>query len=156
MDHVGGVVEMSASRGMPIEGPHQDDRFWIELLRSQAQMMGFAPSAPFEPNRWLAECDEVALGGLRFKVHHCPAPTPGHVMFFELVSNMAFVCDVLFKGSIGRTDFPRGDYATLVRSIREKLWPLGDRVVIVPGHGPLSTFGEERLHNPFVADSRKA
>jgi hydroxyacylglutathione hydrolase len=154
IDHAGGVAELARRCAVPIEGPHPDDAFWIEQLGLQAQMFGFAsPSAPFTPTRWLQQGDEVTVGELHFEVLHCPGHTPGHVVFFNRVARVALVGDVLFAGSIGRTDFPRGNHADLIRSIRERLFPLGDDVQFVPGHGPTSTFGAERHGNPFVSDA---
>jgi glyoxylase-like metal-dependent hydrolase (beta-lactamase superfamily II) len=152
IDHAGGTAELARRLGLPIEGPHQGDRFWIEQLPQQGRMFGLPPSEPFEPTRWLAQGDTVTVGGVPLEVRHCPGHTPGHVIFFEPVAKLAFVGDVLFQGSIGRTDFPGGDYATLIRSIRGNLFPLGDDVRFVPGHGPMSTFGEERRSNPFAGD----
>ncbi|VUD59039.1 Hydroxyacylglutathione hydrolase GloC [Thalassocella blandensis] len=154
LDHVGGTAELSQTLQLPIEGPHTEDKFWLDMLPDQARMMGFAEVESFTPNRWLNDGDTLTIGEQHLSVHHCPGHTPGHVILFHAASKTAFVGDVLFNGSIGRTDFPRGDYNTLISSIRNKLWPLGDEVVFVPGHGPLSTFGQERQHNPFVADTR--
>ncbi len=154
MDHVGGTAEVSDHYGVPIVGPHKDDDFWIKSLEDQSRMMGFPAGPSFEPTQWLNDGDTVSVGELSLSVHHCPGHTPGHVVFFHEPSRIAFVGDVLFQGSIGRTDFPRGDYDQLIRSIREQLWPLGDDVTFVPGHGPRSTFGHERQTNPFVADMR--
>ncbi len=154
MDHVGGTAEISEKFSVPIIGPHKGDAFWIEGLGDQAKMMGFAPVSVFEPTQWLNDGDRVSVGNVELSVHHCPGHTPGHVVFFHKPTAQAFVGDVLFHGSIGRTDFPRGNHDQLIRSIREKLWPLGDDVNFVPGHGPQSTFGEERSNNPFVADMR--
>lgn len=154
MDHVGGAAELSERLSVPIIGPHKDDEFWIQGLDGQAQMMGFAPVSIFEPTQWLVDGDSVSVGKINLSVHHCPGHTPGHVVFFNPPAAIAFVGDVLFSGSIGRTDFPRGNHEQLVQSIRQKLWPLGDDVTFIPGHGPLSTFGEERRNNPFVADMR--
>lgn len=153
IDHAGGTAELARELGVPIEGPHRDERFWIDLLPSQARQWGFPPAAAFTPDRWLAQGDTVTVGGLELEVRHCPGHTPGHVIFFHAPSRLAIVGDVLFRGSIGRTDFPRGDHATLLRSIREQLFTLGDDVTFVPGHGPLSTIGEERRSNPFVAEA---
>ncbi|MCL4802533.1 MAG: MBL fold metallo-hydrolase [Burkholderiales bacterium] len=153
IDHAGGTAELARELGVPIEGPHRDERFWIDLLPSQARQWGFPPAAAFTPDRWLAQGDTVTVGGLELEVRHCPGHTPGHVIFFHAPSRLAIVGDVLFQGSIGRTDFPRGDHATLLRSIREQLFTLGDDVTFVPGHGPLSTIGEERRSNPFVAEA---
>jgi len=122
------------------------------LLPQQGATYGFPPAGTFEPTRWLEQGDEVNVGDETLLVCHCPGHTPGHVVFFHAGARIAFVGDVLFQGSIGRTDFPRGDHAALIRAIRERLWPLGDDVTFVPGHGPTSTFGAERRTNPFVAD----
>ena len=114
-------------------------------------MFGFAPAEPFTPTRWLHEGDEVQVGQSTLSVHHCPGHTPGHVVFHSAQAQRAFVGDVLFAGSIGRTDFPGGDHETLITSIRQRLWPLGDDTVFIPGHGPESSFGRERRSNPYVA-----
>ncbi len=152
IDHVGGVADLAERLGVPIEGPHPEDQFWIDGLPMQSRMFGFHAVRPFTPDRWLAGGDRVRFGNIELEVRHCPGHTPGHVIFFQPEAKLAIVGDVLFQGSIGRTDFPKGDYATLIRSIREQLWPLGDDVRFIPGHGPDSTFGEERRHNPFVGD----
>ncbi len=152
IDHAGGTAELAERLQVPIEGPHRGDLFWIEQLGAQAEMFGFPPSKAFTPNRWLEQDDRVTVGEVELAVRHCPGHTPGHVVFFHAPSRIAIVGDVLFQGSIGRTDFPRGDHAALIRSIRENLFPLGDDVRFIPGHGPLSTFGAERRNNPFVAD----
>jgi len=151
LDHVGAAAELRERYGIPVEGPHQAEKFWLDLLPQQAELFGFPPAEPLAPDRWLDDGDTVVVGALRFAVLHCPGHTPGHVVFFAPGARLAFVGDVLFRGSIGRTDFPRGDHAALLRSIREKLWPLGDDVRFVPGHGAMSTFGHERRENPFVA-----
>lgn len=156
LDHAAATAELSRSRNLPIEGPHRDDLFWIEGLPEQAQMFGFPPAESFTPTRWLQQGDRVQVGEVELEVLHCPGHTPGHVVFFSRDDRFAIVGDVLFAGSIGRSDFPRGDHATLVRSIRERLFPLGDDVQFLPGHGPLSTFGEERRSNPFVSDTAVA
>lgn len=150
MDHIGGVAELSSRLKLPIIGPHQDDEFWIQGLPEQCRMFGFPPSASFVPTRWLKDRDTVQVGEEIFQVIHCPGHTPGHVVFFNANEQLAIVGDVLFKGSIGRTDFPRGDYQTLIDSIQLKLWPLGGDVAFIPGHGPMSTFAEEMRSNPFV------
>lgn len=152
MDHVGAAGALARGFSVPVIGPHQEDAFWLDKLDQQAQMMGFAPCEPVRPDRWLADGDRVELGRRQLWVRHCPGHTPGHVVFVDKAAAIAFVGDVLFKGSIGRTDFPRGNHAELIQSIKDKLWPLGDDVQFVPGHGPLSTFGAERASNPFVAD----
>lgn len=154
MDHCAGADELRRRWGVPIEGPHRDDAFWIDKLPEWCQMANFPMVQAFEPDRWLEDGDTVTVGDNTLEVLHCPGHTPGHVVFYDRAQHIAFVGDVLFQGSIGRTDFPRGDYDTLVASIREKLWPLGDDVTFVPGHGPTSTFGAERRSNPFVADAR--
>lgn len=154
LDHVGGTAALARQLQIPVEGPHRDDDFWIAQLPMQAQMFGFPPAETFTPDRWLAQGDTVSVGEETLEVHHCPGHTPGHVVFFHRPGKLAQVGDVLFAGSIGRTDFPKGDHDTLIRSITEKLWPLGDDVRFIPGHGPMSTFGRERQTNPFVADKR--
>ena len=154
IDHAGGAGELADRLGIPIEGPHADDLFWLQAMPAQSQMFGLRPVTPFTPHRWLDDGDRVPLGDLSLEVLHCPGHTPGHLVFFERGSRLALVGDVLFQGSIGRTDFPRGDYDQLVGSIRGRLWPLGDDVRFIPGHGPMSTFGQERRTNPFVSDRR--
>jgi hydroxyacylglutathione hydrolase len=153
IDHCGATAELRRLTGVPVEGPQREDRFWIEQLPAQSQRFGFAPMEAFEPDRWLEQGDSVRFGSVTLEVRWCPGHTPGHVVFFAPEERLAFVGDVLFAGSIGRTDFPRGDPAALVRSIRENLFPLGDDVAFVPGHGPVSTFGEERASNPYVSDA---
>ena len=152
IDHAGATAQLARELGVPIEGPQREDQFWIDLLPEQGARYGFAPAEAFVPDRWLEHGDTVTVGNLTLNVVHCPGHTPGHVVFFESQSKVAFVGDVLFQGSVGRTDFPRGDHATLIRSITERLWPLGDDVTFVPGHGPTSTFGQERKTNPYVGD----
>jgi hydroxyacylglutathione hydrolase len=151
-DHASAAAALKDASGAPIEGPHLDDGFWIDQIAEHSRKWGIADGRPFEPDRWLADGDQVHLGDLAFDVLHCPGHTPGHVIFFQKDARFAQVGDVLFKGSIGRTDFPRGDHAQLIASITGKLWPLGDDVAFVPGHGPMSTFGAERRSNPFVSD----
>lgn len=154
MDHCAAADTLRQKYGVQIIGPHKDDAFWIDKLPEWCQMSGFPHAEAFTPDRWLDDGESVSFGNQQLAVSHCPGHTPGHVVFFHAPSKLAIVGDVLFQGSIGRTDFPRGDYDTLITSIREKLWPLGDDVTFIPGHGPTSTFGEERQTNPFVADSR--
>jgi glyoxylase-like metal-dependent hydrolase (beta-lactamase superfamily II) len=153
IDHAGGAAELARDLKLPIVGPHRGDQFWIEGLPEQGRMFGLGRCETFEPDTWLDEGDRVQFGDVEFDVHHCPGHTPGHVVFFNPPQRIAFVGDVLFAGSIGRTDFPGGDFDTLIRSIREKLFVLGDDVRFVPGHGPMSTFGDERRTNPFVGDA---
>ncbi len=152
LDHVGGARQLARELDLPIHGPEEGDAFWLDSLPDQARMFGFPPAEAFRPDHWLHDGDTVELGDLRLQVIHCPGHTPGHVVFFEPDSRHAFVGDVLFQGSIGRTDFPRGDHQALLHAIRHKLFPLGDDIAFVPGHGPMSTFGRERRHNPFVGE----
>lgn len=154
LDHASGVADLAEQLELPIEGPQEGDRFWIEGLPEAAARYGFPPARSFEPTRWLAHGDRVSVGSLELDVLHCPGHTPGHVVFHHAPSQLAFVGDVIFAGSIGRTNFPRGDHQALLDSIRQRLFPLGDAVRFVPGHGPISSFGEERRSNPFVADAR--
>ncbi len=154
IDHAGATASLARELGVPIEGPHHDDQFWIDQLPEQGRAYGFPPAEIFTPNRWLTQGDTVTVGNLVLNVAHCPGHTPGHVVFFEPTQRIAFVGDVLFQGSVGRTDLPRGDHATLLQSITQRLWPWGDEVTFVPGHGPTSTFGHERRTNPYVADHR--
>jgi len=153
IDHCGQAGILAGELGVPIEGPQEEDRYWIARLNDDRASFGLE-GKPFEPDRWLQDGDEVTVGELTLKVRHTPGHTPGHVVFFHEPSRFAIVGDVLFRGSIGRTDFPLGDHDTLIASITERLWPMGDDVAFVPGHGPTSTFGTERATNPFVADSR--
>ncbi len=152
IDHAGGAGELAKRLGVPIIGPHPADQFWIEMLPQQSVMFGLDDAEAFKPTRWLHDGDTVELAGQRFDVRHCPGHTPGHVVFHSPGMKRAFVGDVLFAGSIGRTDLPQGDHGTLIASIRERLWPMGDDTVFIPGHGPESTFGRERRSNPFVHD----
>jgi hydroxyacylglutathione hydrolase len=151
IDHIGGTYELASLLDVPIIGPHRDDQFWIEAVASQCQAFGFPVCHGFTPTRWLAHGDKVAVGEEILEVLHCPGHTPGHVVFYHRQSQLAIVGDVLFKGSIGRTDFPKGDFHTLISSIKNNLWPLGEQVAFIPGHGPMSTFGEEMRHNPYVS-----
>jgi glyoxylase-like metal-dependent hydrolase (beta-lactamase superfamily II) len=153
LDHAGGTAALQAATGVPIEGPQREDAFWIDRIEESGKAYGINDAKRFEPDRWLEDGDRVTLGETEFEVYHCPGHTPGHVIFFHRDAGFAQVGDVLFQGSIGRTDFPRGDHAQLIGSITSKLWPLGDDVAFVPGHGPMSTFGQERRTNPFVADA---
>lgn len=151
IDHAGGVAALVAKTGVPVEGPHTEDQFWIDGMPQQSRMFGFPDVASFMPDRWLQDGDKVRFGEVELDVLHCPGHTPGHVVFYHAPSGIAQVGDVLFQGSIGRTDFPRGDHATLIASIKNKLFPLGDDVQFIPGHGPMSSFGEERRFNPFLS-----
>lgn len=152
IDHAGGTAELVAQLGLPVEGPHEGDQPLLAQLVQQGRMFGLASGGSFTPDRWLQDGDQVSFGKITLDVLHCPGHTPGHVVFFHAQSKLALVGDVLFQGSIGRTDLPGGDTQTLLDSIRNKLWPLGNEVRFIPGHGPLSTFGDERRYNPFVGD----
>lgn len=153
LDHAGGTAAIKALTGVPIEGPHPDDAFLIEQIPESGAKYGMPDAKAFTPDRWLRDGDTVTLGETEFEVVHCPGHTPGHVIFFNREARFAQVGDVLFQGSIGRTDFPKGNHQALIDSITRKLWPLGDDVRFVPGHGPMSSFGQERRANPFVADA---
>jgi hydroxyacylglutathione hydrolase len=150
IDHAGGTGELARTLGLPIVGPHPGDQFWIDGLPEQSRMFGFPAAEPFKPTRWLADGDTVTVGNCTLAVRHCPGHTPGHVVFHSPDIKRAFVGDVLFAGSIGRTDFPQGNHQQLINSITQRLWPMGDDTVFIPGHGPESTFGEERRYNPYV------
>lgn len=152
IDHAGGTGELARKLHLPVEGPQREEAFWIDALAEQSRMFGFPPALPFEPTRWLEEGDSVTVGKESLKVVHCPGHTPGHVVFVHDESRLAVVGDVLFAGSIGRTDFPRGDHGALIHAIRFKLFPLGDDIQFIPGHGPMSSFGVERRSNPFVGE----
>ena len=156
LDHCGGAKALAEHYGVQIEGPHIDDAFWIDQLPEQSQRFGFGAARGVHARALAQEGDTVEFGGETLEVYHCPGHTPGHVVFFSRAHRLALVGDVLFAGSIGRSDFPRGNHADLIRSIRDKLWPLGDDVTFVPGHGPASTFGQERLTNPHVGDGASA
>ncbi len=151
LDHCGQAGMLAEELGIPIEGPHEDDRFWIDQLDGDGARYGMVAKS-FEPDRWLKDGDQVTVGELVLDVIHCPGHTPGHVIFYHQPSRLAVVGDVIFQGSIGRTDFPRGNHQDLIDAITQKLWPLGDDVTFIPGHGPTSQFGYERKTNAFVAD----
>jgi hydroxyacylglutathione hydrolase len=150
LDHAGGAAALARQMGLPIVGPHEADQFWIDGMAEQSRLFGFPGAEPFTPTRWLHDGDTVRIGQSQLNVRHCPGHTPGHVVFHAPEARRAFVGDVLFAGSIGRTDFPQGDHATLIASITQRLWPMGDETVFIPGHGPESTFGRERRSNPYV------
>ncbi|MBW8882726.1 MAG: MBL fold metallo-hydrolase [Asticcacaulis sp.] len=149
-DHAGATEQLRKLTGVPVEGPHRDDQFWIDRIPEDGMRWGLEGES-FVPDRWLEDGDKVQLGETEWDVIHCPGHTPGHVIFYHAPTQFAQVGDVLFAGSIGRTDFPRGNHGDLIASITQKLWPLGD-VRFVPGHGPMSSFNRERQSNPFVAD----
>jgi glyoxylase-like metal-dependent hydrolase (beta-lactamase superfamily II) len=150
IDHAGGAAELAAELGVPIEGPHQADAFLLERLAQAGAAYGITGARPVTPTRWLEEGDRVTIGGSEFEVLHCPGHSPGSVVFFSRELGFALMGDVLFRGSVGRSDIPGGDHATLISSIKSKLVPLGDEVSFLPGHGPASTIGEERRSNPFL------
>lgn len=150
IDHAGAAADIAEQHDIPIIGPHKADQFWIDKLSDQSRMFQFPEARPFVPQRWLDEGDKVQVGKETMQVFHCPGHTPGHVVFYQPTIGLLFVGDVLFQNSIGRTDFPQGDHATLIQSIHDKLMVLDDQVQFVPGHGPMSTIGQERQHNPFL------
>lgn len=154
IDHAGGTADLARRLQLTIEGPHEGDLFWIEGLPKQSAMFGFPDVEVFTPDRWLVDGDTVTVGNTTLQVIHAPGHTPGHVVFYSPDDRLALVGDVLFNGSIGRTDFPQGNHQQLIESIRGKLFPLGDDIEFICGHGPNSTFGAERRSNPFVADHR--
>lgn len=153
MDHAGAAAELRDLTGIPVEGPHKDDQFWLDQIEAAGRKYGIQGGRDVTPDRYLGDGDTLELDDLVFDVAHTPGHTPGHVVIYNRDAKIAFVGDVLFAGSIGRTDFPRGNHQDLIDSITHKLWPLGDDVTFVPGHGPISTFGRERATNPFVADT---
>ena len=151
IDHCGSAKILADELGVKIEGPHKADTFWIDRLAEDGARYGIT-GRPFVSDRWLDDGDQVTVGELVFDVYHCPGHTPGHVVFHHAPSKLAIVGDVLFQGSIGRTDFPMGNHQDLIDAITQRLWPLGDDTIFIPGHGPMSTFGQERRTNQFVAD----
>jgi len=151
-DHCGGAAQLADDLGVEIEGPHPEDLFLLEKLDQDGLRFGVTGRS-FVPSRWLGQGDIVTVGEVEFAVHHTPGHTPGHVVFHHAESKLAIVGDVLFRGSIGRTDFPRGNHQDLIDSIVTRLWPMGDDTFFLPGHGDPSTFGQERKSNAFVADS---
>ncbi|ACM31705.1 MBL fold metallo-hydrolase [[Acidovorax] ebreus] len=153
IDHAGGTGELAERLSLPIIGPHTGDQYWIDALPQQSAMFGFPPARQFAPTRWLHDGDTVTIGHETLNVRHCPGHTPGHVVFHAPQIGRAFVGDVLFAGSIGRTDFPQGNHQQLIASITQRLWPMGDQTVFIPGHGPESTFGRERRSNPYVGNT---
>ena len=155
IDHCGSAAILAEELGVEIEGPHRDDIYWIERLREDGAKYGIT-GQPFVPVRWLDDGDQVTVGNLTFDVRHCPGHTPGHVVFHHAQSKLAIVGDVLFKGSVGRWDFPHGNQQQLIQSITTRLWPMGNETAFVPGHGEMSTFGHERATNPFVGDAALA
>lgn len=155
LDHAGHAADLARRLNVKIEGPHKDEAFWLERLgNDQGRMFGFPPGEVFIPDRWLEDGDIVTVGNETLQVFHCPGHTPGHVVFYSPTAELAIVGDVLFRGSIGRTDFPKGNHADLIHAIRTKLFTLPDDVEFIPGHGPMSTIGDEKENNRFVADKK--
>ncbi|KJV30014.1 hypothetical protein VI06_09460 [Aquitalea magnusonii] len=154
IDHAGGAGELAAQLSVQIEGPEQSESFWLDQLPNQGRMFGFPSSPALTPERWLNEGDTVSIGQETLQVIHCPGHTPGHVVFYSAAAGVLVAGDVLFQGSIGRTDFPMGNHQQLIDAIQQKLFLLPDDTVVIPGHGPLTTIGDEKRHNPFVADAR--
>lgn len=154
LDHVGAAAELAQHYNVPVIGPQKEDEFWLQGLPDQSRMFGLEECQPLTPDRWLEEGDSVALGNITLEVLHCPGHTPGHIVFFDRASRLLVSGDVVFKGGVGRSDFPRGDHGQLIDAIKRKLLPLGDDVTFIPGHGPMSTLGYERLHNPFLQDEQ--
>ena len=150
VDHVGGAADLKASLKVSIEGPHRDDLFLLQHVVDSARTFGIEGVANVTPDRWLKDGDKVEVGELTFNVLHCPGHSPGSVVYFNPAQRLAIVGDVLFAGSVGRTDLPGGDHRQLLKSIRDKLLALGDDVAIISGHGPTSTIGQERATNPFL------
>lgn len=151
IDHAGGATELSEILKVEIHGPHIEDKFLLDELQKQGEMFGL-PSKDCKPDVWLDEGDIVELGDEKLDVYFCPGHTPGHIIFYNEANKLALVGDVLFNGSIGRTDLPGGNHDQLINSVKDKLWPLGKEIEFIPGHGPISTFEAERLSNPFVSD----
>lgn len=153
LDHAGGAEDVRDALGVPIIGPHKDDQFWMDTIEQSWAKYGYeGMGRNCKPDRYLDEGDTLSLGGVTFDITHCPGHTPGHVVIHNKALSIAFVGDVIFKGSVGRTDFPKSDPQALIDSITQKLWPLGGEMRFIPGHGPMSTFGAERADNPFVGD----
>ena len=150
IDHAGGAAELREALGVAIEGPHPDDKFLLNDLPKSGAKYGMADARVVVPDRWLGDGDEVSVAGLKFAVLHAPGHSPGSVVLFNTENRFALMGDVLFQGSVGRTDFPYGSEKTLLASIRDKVLPLGDDVVFLPGHGSASQIGVERKTNPFI------
>lgn len=153
LDHAGGAAKLKRELKIPVIGPHKGDNFWLQGIEKQARNYGFPGAENCVPDQWLEEGETIQVGKESLAVYHCPGHTPGHVVFYHKDSGLAFVGDVIFKGSIGRTDFPQGNHADLIHSITSKLWPLGGDTRFVSGHGGISDFANERASNPFVGDS---
>ena len=152
IDHAGGATELSEILDIEIHGPHKEDKFLLDELQKHGEMFGLSSKNCY-PDEWLDEGDIIEIGNQVLEVYFCPGHTPGHIIFFNKENKLALVGDVLFNGSIGRTDLPGGNFDQLINSVKHKLWPLGDDIDFIPGHGPVSTFKAERSSNPFVSDS---
>ncbi|RWR02007.1 hypothetical protein ED28_10260 [[Pantoea] beijingensis] len=150
LDHVGAAAELAAHYGVQVIGPHKLDTFWLDGLPAQSRMFGLAECRPLTPDRWLEEGDRVLVGNITLDVLHCPGHTPGHIVFYDKPGRLLISGDVIFNGGVGRSDFPQGNHQALIQSITNKLLPLGDDVTFIPGHGPMSTLGHERISNPFL------
>ena len=153
LDHCGAAKDLADKFNVPIEGPNEADAYLLaELATNQTRMWGLPAGTPFTPDRWLNQGDTVAVGSQTLQIFHCPGHSPGHIVFYHEPTKVAISGDVLFAGSVGRTDLPKGDMAALTKAIRENLYTLGDEVQFIPGHGPVSTIGSERRNNQFVRD----
>ena len=152
IDHAGGAAELAEKLGVKVEGPHERDKPWLDNLPKRGADFGIMGARVVTPDRWLKDGDEVTVGGLKFTIIEAPGHSPGSVVFFSADNKFALMGDVLFQNSVGRTDMPGGDHATLIKSIKEKILPLGDDVMFLPGHGDASRIGEERLTNPYIQD----
>ncbi len=150
LDHVGGTLALVAHYAIPVSGPHEADKYWLDALPVQAQRFGLPHSDAFVPTRWLQHGDTLQVGEITLEVLHTPGHTPGHVVFFQRETAVVFAGDVLFQGSVGRTDFPGGNHQQLMTAIKTQLWTLGDHVTVVPGHGSNTDIGTERRNNPYI------
>lgn len=150
LDHASGVADLTEQQSVPVLGPHQSDDYWLQALPEITANYGFPASKPLTPTRWLEDGDELSVGEHKFIVYHIPGHTPGHVVFYNQENNLLIAGDVLFRESIGRTDFPGGNHADLIHGIQSKLLILPDSTRILPGHGPMTTIGHEKLHNPYL------
>lgn len=150
LDHASGVADLTEQQSVPVLGPHQSDDYWLQALPEITSNYGFPVSKPLTPTRWLEDGDELSVGEHKFIVYHIPGHTPGHVVFYNQENNLLIAGDVLFRESIGRTDFPGGNHADLIHGIQSKLLTLPDSTRVLPGHGPMTTIGHEKLHNPYL------
>ena len=151
LDHIGAVGALAREYAVPVVGPQKEDQFWIDQLQDVSARYGFPIPEQVTVDQWLEGGEVLKLGEHEFEVRYTPGHTPGHVVFYCKEVNLLWTGDVLFKGSIGRTDFPRGDFDTLINSIKTQLFTLPEETQFISGHGPLSTIGFEKKHNPFVA-----